>query len=192
VLPDMRAPGDKGGVVCAPCLRLIDDVRLGPERIRAVLGYLDRIGDRSWDGYFLRFAALAATRSKDPSSGVGAVLVRDNQVLATGYNGNARGVRDDVPERLERPEKYNWVVHAEENAILSAARHGVSTFGASLYVTPLFPCGRCASSIVNAGIVEVVSSDSKQDNPRWRAEFERAMQMFNEAGVRVRSPEEKA
>lgn len=177
-------------VTCPVCDDRAAMVRSRLGEYRNILDYLDRIAvPRSWDGYFLRGARLAATMSKDPSSQVGAVLVRDRQVIATGFNGFPRGVNDDVPERWDRPLKYQMIVHAEENCLLSAARNGARTDGTTLYVTPLFPCSRCATSIVQAGVRCVVTSDHKRDNPRWREEFEQASVILSEGGVVVRGPE---
>jgi len=81
----------------------------------------------TWNRYFLDLAALAATRSKDHSTKVGAVIVDTmRNVIATGYNGFPAGINDDLEERHQRPMKYFYTVHAEENAILSAARRGAA------------------------------------------------------------------
>ena len=79
----------------------------------------------SWDEYFLEICRTVSRRSKDPHTKLGAVVVGPaHEIRATGYNSLVRGIRDDVPERLERPEKYLWMEHAERNAIYNAARHG--------------------------------------------------------------------
>jgi len=76
----------------------------------------------SWNEYFIQLAGLAASRSKDPSTKVGCVIASyDNMVLSTGYNGLPRNVLD-LSERMERPAKYLWTAHAEENAVAQAAR----------------------------------------------------------------------
>lgn len=113
----------------------------------------------SWDSYFLQLAALISTRSKDRSVQVGAVIVDCmHNVISSGYNGFARGIDDDVDSRHERPTKYLWIVHAEENAILAAARSGHSTLNCLLYCTHP-PCSRCARGIIQAGIVGVYYPD---------------------------------
>lgn len=177
------------GLICHSCKGILGQLKDNIPTIQAAIHYLQRTGGhQSWDAYFLQIAALAATRSKDPSSQIGAVLVRDRNIISTGYNGFPRGVDDSVVERYERPLKYQWVVHAEENCLLTAARNGVMTQGTTLYVTPLFPCSRCATSIVQAGIKEVVSNDHLRDNPRWKDDFQLSSQIFSEAGVIVRPP----
>lgn len=177
------------GLLCHPCNRSLGQMKDSVSTLQAAIQYLQRTdGERSWDDYFLQIAALVSTRSKDPSTQVGAVLVRDRTILSTGYNGFPRGVNDDVPERHARPLKYTWTVHAEENCLLAAARNGVRTEGSSLYVTPLFTCSRCATSVVQAGVREVVSSDHLKDHPRWREDFAQSMLILKEAGVLVRTP----
>ena len=118
----------------------------------------------TWDEFYLQLAAFMATRSTCLKHQVGAVLVRDRQVLSTGYN----GAPSDLPHceelgcaraGLESGERLDLcrAVHAEQNAIIQAALHGVSTKGATLYTTAA-PCYQCAAMIINAGIARVVSS----------------------------------
>ncbi|WP_267383614.1 deoxycytidylate deaminase [Cyanobacterium sp. uoEpiScrs1] len=117
----------------------------------------------TWDEYFLMMAKLAATRSTCLAFPVGAVIVKDRQVLATGYNGSPSGsvhctaqgfcytelsscnVSSDLPSRA---------VHAEANAIAQAARHGITTNDSVVYVT-LEPCISCLKLLISAGIKEV-------------------------------------
>lgn len=104
------------------------------------------------DRHYLRIAFLAADRSKDPNTKVGAIVVHANgRAVSLGYNGFPRGV-DESPEKWERPEKYERVVHAEENALLNAP---FDTEGGTLYCT-LRPCHPCLGKIINAGIRRVV------------------------------------
>ena len=134
-----------------------------------------------WDAYFMGFAKHAALKSKD-STQVGAALVgQDKEVRLTGYNGPPKGVYD-LPERRERPEKYLYASHAEANLIAFAAREGIRTKDCRVYVTH-FPCASCARTLIQAGIAEVVAGDGKTSMPK--EEFEAALTMLNEAGVRV-------
>ncbi|MGK7930957.1 MAG: cytidine/deoxycytidylate deaminase family protein [Microcystaceae cyanobacterium] len=117
----------------------------------------------SWDEYFLMIAKLAATRSTCLAFPVGAVIVKDRQVLATGYNGSPSGTvhcttqgfcypgLDSCDQSSNLPSR---AVHAEANAIAQAAKHGISTQGAAIYVT-LEPCLSCLKLIISAGIREV-------------------------------------
>jgi dCMP deaminase len=136
----------------------------------------------SWHDYFMGFAKHAASKSKDPSTQVGAVAVGpDGEIRATGYNGLPRGV-EDRPERMERPAKYLWTSHAEENLVAHAARVGVSLKGCSVYVTH-YPCSRCARSLIQAGVARITVGDGTTSMPA--EEFETARVMFAESGVEV-------
>ena len=138
---------------------------------------------RSWDGHFMDMAILVAQRSKDPSTKVGCVVVSEDKiVVATGYNGLPRGV-EDRSEGMERPAKYLWTSHAEENAVAQSARVGAKLKGGTAFVTH-HPCSRCARSLIQAGITRVVIGDGKTSMPD--EEFEVARVMFQEAGVNVR------
>lgn len=109
----------------------------------------------TWDEYFLRIAAEVATRATCPRAHVGVVLVRDKQVIVTGYNGSTRGMPhcdevgcDIVNDRCQR------TIHAEINALAQAARMNGGVDGATAYLTH-FPCSGCFKAMVNAGIVRV-------------------------------------
>ena len=135
-----------------------------------------------WDGRFIELAESIATWSKDPSRGVGAVIVSPvRQVLATGYNGLPRGV-EDHPDRLERPMKYDLIVHAEMNAIIQCARNGVSPVGATLY-SSFSPCIHCTLSIVQAGIQRVVTRSVALGDDHWNESIELSISMFAEVGI---------
>jgi len=138
---------------------------------------------RSWDEHFMDMAILVAQRSKDPSTKVGCVVVSEDKiVVATGYNGLPRGVQDRS-ERMERPAKYLWTSHAEENAVAQSARVGAKLKGGTAFVTH-HPCSRCARSLIQAGITRVVIGSGTTSMPD--EEFEVARIMFKEAGVNVR------
>lgn len=117
----------------------------------------------SWDECFMGIALLAAKRSKDPSSQVGAVIVdNDHKVVSIGYNGMPRHIDDDKltwnkNEGLDN--KYLYVCHAEFNAILNV-RNGSSVSGCTIYVT-LFPCNECAKAMIQTGIKKVVYLSNK-------------------------------
>jgi dCMP deaminase len=136
---------------------------------------------RSWDEHFMDMAILVAQRSKDPSTKVGCVVVSEDKiVVATGYNGLPRGVQDRS-ERMERPAKYLWTSHAEENAVAQSARVGAKLKGGTAFVTH-HPCSRCARSLIQAGVTRVVIGNGKTSMPD--EEFEVAAIMFKEAGVK--------
>ncbi len=139
-----------------------------------------------WDRRFLLLAQHISDWSKDPSTKVGCVVVGpDREIRSTGFNGFPRGI-EDRRERLENREmKYPLICHAEENAIMHAARIGVSLRDCIAYVTwP--PCTRCARSLVQAGVKEVVYPGSLSIPDRWKDDFEMSMSMLEEAGVGTR------
>ncbi len=110
----------------------------------------------SWDQYFLKLAMLVSERSTCPRMHCGCVLVKDKQILATGYNGSIPG--DDHCEDVGCLLVDNHCVrtiHAEMNAILQCSSHGVTTNGAKAYVTNM-PCTNCAKALIAAGIKEVI------------------------------------
>ena len=119
----------------------------------------------TWDGFFMGVAQLAARRSKDPNTQVGACIVsRDNRILSVGYNGTPNGYDDCCfpwdREGDELETKYLYVVHAERNAILNYRGSNKDLEGAKLYVD-LFPCNECAKEIIQVGIKEVYYLDDK-------------------------------
>lgn len=136
----------------------------------------------SWDEYFMGVALLASQRSKDPSTQVGACIIdADKRILSTGYNGFPQGCSDDsFPWNRDESlgeTKYQYVVHAELNAILNAS--GKQLAGSTLYVC-LFPCNECAKSIIQSGVREVVYlSDKYHDTPSVVA----SRKMLEAAGV---------
>lgn len=139
-----------------------------------------------WDRRFLELASHISGWSKDPSTKVGCIIVgEDREIRSTGFNGFPRGI-DDSLERLEdREQKYPLICHAEENAIMHAARIGVSLKGCTAFVTwP--PCTRCARSLIQAGVVEVVYPAEIEIPDRWMEDFDRSTGMFGEAGLNVR------
>lgn len=144
------------------------------------------LGSTKWDVRFLRLARHIAEWSKDPSTQVGCVVVGpDREIRSTGFNGFPRGI-EDRPDRLANRElKYPLICHAEENAIMHAARIGMSLRGCVAYVTwP--PCTRCARSLVQAGVSEVVYPGGLDIPERWSDDFQTSMEMLSEASVRVR------
>lgn len=142
----------------------------------------------NWTEYFLNIAETVKLKSKDRRTQIGAVIVgEDNEIVSTGYNSFPRGINDDVEERQVRPEKYYWMVHGEMNAILNAARIGVSTNGCKMYLTCGVPCSNCGRAIINAGIKEVYCKveDTTRNREKWDEESARTKQMFEESGVKV-------
>lgn len=138
-----------------------------------------------WDQYFMDIADLVSKRSTCIRRAVGAVLVKDRRLLATGYNGAPSGLRHCLDagclrEQLGVPsgERHELCrgLHAEQNAIIQAALHGVSVNGSTLYCTN-HPCIICAKMIINAGIRTVVIKSHYMDKL--------AEDILKEAGIRV-------
>ena len=137
----------------------------------------------SWDEYFMGVALLAAMRSKDPNTQVGACIVDQHHIiLSTGYNGFPQGCSDDeFPwDRTGEDTKYTYVVHAELNAILNSG--GKDLRDAILYVS-LFPCNECAKAIIQTGISEVVYLSDKYSGEKSTLASKRMLQA---AGVKLR------
>jgi len=138
----------------------------------------------NWDEYFMGVALLAAQRSKDPSTQVGACIVdANNRIISTGYNGFPTGCSDDsFPWNRDESlgeTKYQFVVHAELNSILNAS--GKSLLGSRIYVA-LFPCNECAKSIIQSGIKEVIYLSNKYDGT---PSVEASKRMLTAAGVKL-------
>jgi len=141
-----------------------------------------------WDEYFMSIAEVAATRSNCSRRHVAAVIVRDKQVISTGYNGTPRGIKNcseggcprcnsDAPSGTHLGDCL--CSHAEENAIVQAACHGIAVNKAVLYTT-FSPCLLCAKMIINSGIAEVI----------YRSRYsidDTSMRLLKEAGVKVRA-----
>ena len=139
----------------------------------------------SWDQYFMDITRLVATRSSCLRRQVGALLVKDRNILATGYNGVPSGISHCdmsgcLRERLKVPsgERHELCrgLHAEQNAIIQAAKHGTNIDGATLYCTTM-PCIICAKMIINAGIKQIVYEGGYADTL--------AAEMIAESGLAV-------
>lgn len=145
----------------------------------------------AWDDYFMELARTVARKSKDPKCRVGAVIVSpDNLVLATGFNGLARGVHDDLELLEDADEKLRWICHAEGNAILNAGRSGVAVRGCTIYVTK-FPCLSCFNAIAQGGLACIYTDDHRywDDDPLDGAgstyPHSRKQALIRQVGIRV-------
>ncbi|MDD4832940.1 MAG: dCMP deaminase family protein [Clostridia bacterium] len=146
-----------------------------------------------WDKRFMQMAELVGSWSScfQQNRHVGAIVVKDKRILTTGYNGAPSGIitcvergecirrKENIPSGTR--QEYCYAVHAEQNAIIQAARLGVSLNGATMYCTHQ-PCVICARMIINSGITKLIYKDGYPD------EF--AMRLFNEAGLTVEKYEE--
>ena len=138
------------------------------------------------DRRFLVLAAHIATWSKDPSTMVGCVVVgSDREIRSTGFNGFPRGISDDNDSLQDRSKKYPLICHAEENASMHAARIGMTLKGCVAYVTwP--PCSRCARSLIQSGVREVIYPANCDIPERWAEDFAISTEMIEEAGLVIR------
>ncbi|MEJ2472450.1 MAG: cytidine/deoxycytidylate deaminase family protein [Desulfobacterales bacterium] len=145
---------------------------------------MSRVTQRpSWDTYFMNITTLVAQRSTCTRRAVGAIIVKDKRILSTGYNGAPTGIRHCLEvgclrESLQVPsgERHELCrgIHAEQNAIIQAAYHGVSVKDALLYCTNQ-PCAICAKMIINAGIKKIYYQSGYTDAL--------AQEMLTEAGI---------
>ena len=135
-----------------------------------------------WDIRWLEMAGIVSTWSKDPSTQIGAIAVKDKRLVSTGYNGFPRNI-EDLDERWNnREEKYKYVVHAEMNCIYNANYHNQSLKGSTMYIVGLPVCHECAKGIIQAGVVRVVAK--YKDAPlKWSKSTEITTKMFKEAGI---------
>lgn len=135
----------------------------------------------NWTDWFMSLARTVASKSKDPSTKVGAVIVRrDNTIVSVGYNGFPRGIADTAERLNDRPTKLGLTVHAEMNAVLAAH---TSVWSCTLYTT-FMPCDRCFVHLIQAGIKKVVYPvPSAEQEERWGESFERVRLMAIEAGI---------
>ncbi len=151
----------------------------------------------NWDVYFIKMAVHVAAKSQDPSSRYGAVVVRHEtkNILSTGYNGIPRQM-DYIEKYFSRPDKYNYFVHAEQNAIFNAAREGIRLDGCHIYVIHP-PCVECCKAIVQVGIQAIVYKEGLPEGAHdelnldnWRQKMAAAAEILRQTGVSIRSMRE--
>jgi dCMP deaminase len=137
-----------------------------------------------WISYFMNMVYLVATRSPDNYTHIGAVIIDidTKSIISTGYNGFPKGV-EHKPERQERPEKYYWFAHAEQNAIDLSTK---PLKNCAMFTNGI-PCTKCARSIIQSGICSVFYDRNWGDHSHsfhdWDEEAKRSVQMFREANV---------
>ncbi len=141
----------------------------------------------NWDKRFLKLAKHISEWSKDPSTKVRCVVVGpDRELRSTGFNGLPRGIEDNEERLNNREIKYPLICHAEENAIMHAARIGISLKGCTAYVTwP--PCTRCARSLIQAGVSTIVYPENIEIPERWMDDFNLSLNMLKEAKISLKT-----
>ncbi len=143
--------------------------------------------------FFMKAVYLSAELSKDPRTKIGAVLVKDNNIISTGYNNFPRGVFDTEEDYLNREIKYSKIVHGEANAILNAARAGASTLGSTLY-TQGIPCAECAKAIIQCGCHSVIFHiqwPNLVHSEKWVKSTALSKQMLREANIELHALNKK-
>ena len=140
-----------------------------------------------WDQRFLNLAKHISQWSKDPSTKVGCVVVGpDREIRSTGFNGLPRGIEDNDERLNNREIKYPLICHAEENAIMHAARIGISLKDCTAYVTwP--PCTRCARSLIQAGVSTIIYPKDIEIPDRWMEDFNLSLNMLKEARINIKT-----
>lgn len=138
----------------------------------------------SWDIWYLNMARYVSTKSKDPSTKTGAVIIRaDGTPAAFGFNGFPRRMKDDPELYADREKKYSRTVHCEMNAQIFARQ---DLAGATLYTWPFASCDRCAVHMIQAGITRFVyPSMPPEKKVRWGASMDLAADYMREAGCEV-------
>jgi dCMP deaminase len=137
----------------------------------------------------LKFYKLACVQaelfSKDPSKKVCALFIapESHQILSAGYNGLPRKIKE-TDERWNKPEKYNFIVHAEKNGIYNACRNGVSLKD-SICIVTMFPCSNCAKGLIQVGIKELITSKPDFNHERWGEDFKYSFEMLKEVGIHI-------
>lgn len=145
---------------------------------------MPQMSKATWDRRFLQLAETIAQWSKDPSTKVGAVIVRPNKtIVSLGYNGFPRGVRDTPVLYEDRAKKYPRIVHAEANAIVSSK---TDLTGCTLYTYPLPVCSECMKLVIQSGITRCVSiALTPAEVERWAESLRVAREMADQANVEV-------
>ena len=148
--------------------------------------FLERLFDSEIDDICLKRASSQSFYSNDPSTRIGAIILKGGYIIGSGYNRFPRGI-EDFPKRWERPAKYDYVLHAEQVALMDAMKHRYDITGSRLYLygmgPPTVPCLACARLIIEAGITSVAGRAYKLLPDAWENECANALQLLNEAGI---------
>ena len=140
---------------------------------------------KRWKNYFLSILLETKSMSKDNQTKVGSILIDTNRktIISSGYNGLPRNVVDK-PDRLTRPLKYNYTIHAEVNCVLTALRDGRSVEGKTIVCT-LAPCCHCTAVIIQSGIKEIVCPSFDMNHVSCGDGYKASLEMLKEANIDV-------
>lgn len=134
--------------------------------------------------FYIDLIQYEALLSPDPSTKIGALIVRDDNILGSGHNDFPKGV-EVTPERLERPHKYFYFEHAERMAIANANENETDLRGSEMYVSS-YPCADCARSLITAGITKLHCYEPDFSHPQWGSHWKAAQEMLSEAEVEIK------
>ena len=139
-----------------------------------------------WDIRFVRIAKEVAEWSKDPSTQVGSIAVKNRKIIATGYNGFPKGVKDAPRDLYDREMKLKLTVHAEKNMIYNAVEHGVKLEGSTVYIWGLPTCEECWKGLVQVGVSRVVMPDIEFNGGKWKEGCKFAKEYMEDVGIEVK------
>jgi len=144
-------------------------------------GELIKHKSEDWDKHFMKMARVVSEMSKDPSTQVGAIIVKDKVIYGTGYNGFPKDVPDFRHEYDDRPTKLAKIIHAEENAIQNAVS---VPDGFTVYVYPFMPCTRCFQLLKRHNVSKIVTYKVLHDS-KWESDWEKVRKECRELGIEV-------
>jgi len=134
-----------------------------------------------WDIWLVSYARFISTKSKDPSTAVGCVLIDNrHRTLGTGYNGFPAGVLDTEQRLNDRETKLSLTQPAERNAIAFSTK---TLDGSTAYVWPIPPCAPCAGALIQVGVKRVVAPELPPTHKRWQRDYALSLEMYQESGV---------
>jgi dCMP deaminase len=139
-----------------------------------------------WDIRFVRIAKEVAEWSKDPSTQVGSIAVKNRKIIATGYNGFPKGIKDAPRDLYDREMKLKLTVHAEKNMIYNAVEHGVKLEGSTVYIWGLPTCEECWKGLVQTGVSRVVMPDIEFNGGKWKEGCKFAKEYMEDVGIEVK------
>lgn len=138
-----------------------------------------------WDYRFIKLAKEISLWSKDPSTQVGAIAVKDKRIIATGYNGFPEGIEDSLLRLKDRATKLAYMVHAEKNMIYNASKYGISLQNASIYIYGLPCCSECTKGLIQVNVSKIIMPDIKLHGNKWSDDCYFAKSSMEDVGIEV-------
>jgi dCMP deaminase len=140
----------------------------------------------TWDTRFIRMAREVSSWSKDPSTQVGSIAVRNRKIIATGFNGFPKGVVDDDDLLLNRETKLKLMIHAEMNMVYNAVEHGAKIEGSTVYIWGLPCCSECWKGLVQTGVSRVVMPNIEEHGAKWKEGCDFAKKHMKNTGINIK------